>query len=120
MYIKVLNYGKYQDLNTYLKSTQKSKQNPHRIHTINKNEKNEKKVVYPSNTIEIAKILGEEPTDGLNRYLNDTYREYKFKAFTEYYVEKSKSHYKKEPTIAGWMGWVRKAVRDGDLEKRDK
>lgn len=75
------------------------------------------KTEYKKNVIEIAKMIGEAPTDGLDRYLNEIYSQYVFKQTTIDFIQWCQGK-KLKPTIARWMSWVRRGYKTGDLNKR--
>jgi hypothetical protein len=115
--ISILKYDQYQsDGNN--QSNNEVTTREQRGNTNKKNKKN-KKDMYPDNVLKIAEILNVEPTEGLDRYLNDIYKKYTFKNLTITMVQWCEDN-KVEPTIARWMNWVRRAEKNSELEVRDK
>jgi len=119
--VKVLNYAKYQDWDTYKadqETTQKTKQKRHRNDTITKNDihVNNTSSDFSERTKLIAKTLGVEPTDGLATYADEIYRDYSLKADTlecvEWYTAKGQP-----VTILKWMRWIRKNVNEGKVKR---
>lgn len=81
--------------------------------------KDKKEKEWGTTTIKIAELLGVEPTEGLDYYLVDKYKNYIFKDFTIRYVEWCREK-KKEPTISQWMNWVRRDEEKGQLTKKER
>lgn len=106
----VQNWGQYQ-------STPNAQPNADRTQTEHIQER--EVLVFSDNTRKIAELLNVEPTKGLDRYLNELYPKYKFKALTIKMVEWCKEN-KKTPTVSRWMNWVRRAADRGELERRDE
>ena len=73
--------------------------------------------IYSENTKIIASIMEVEPTKGLEKYLNVTYKDYVFEKFTDHFVQWCTDK-KIKPTIARWMNWVRLAEERGTLKRR--
>lgn len=119
--VKVLNYAKYQDWETYKcdgKTTAKTKHTRNTHDTISKNDKhiNNTSSEFSDRTKLIAKTLGVEPTNGLAEYADVLYKDFSLKPDTldcvEWYTAKGQP-----VTILKWMRWIRKNGNEGKLTR---
>jgi hypothetical protein len=111
--LSLVNWKEYQSSSTGLATSEQQLGN-----TKQEVRSKEDSVVYPHNTNVIAGIIGVEPTKGLDKYLNVTYKKYAFESFTDHYVQWCLDK-KSQPTIGQWMNWVRRDEIKGLLKLKE-
>jgi hypothetical protein len=122
MVVKVLNYAKYQDLDEYHKSTQKSEHKPFIIHTINKETKKTKKEEeLPPRVKWVMEELGNSfrPTQRTIDIIEKDYGRYKITDEIKKYAAHCED-INRTPSTASLQKWLINAKNWGNLEKRSE